>query len=93
MPLLTARDFSVAHAEAHVPVLPVCLFDDFKPLLGGPSSEFADQSGLPSIYTVVHSVGPSLVITLNIKNVNVLGEELFQISGFNITPVVVPHGV
>jgi hypothetical protein len=46
-----------------------------------------DWSGFSHVYTIVQSVGLSLVIALHIKDVSILGEELFQHSGFSITQV------
>jgi hypothetical protein len=40
----------------------------------------ANRLVLSHIYTVVHSVGPSVVIALHCKDVPILGEELFQLS-------------
>jgi hypothetical protein len=41
----------------------------------------ADWSGFSHVYTMVQSVGPSLVIALHIKDVSILSEEPFQHSG------------
>jgi hypothetical protein len=56
-------------------------------LLEAASRGLADRSDLSLVYTVIHSVRPSVVIALRSKNVSVLGEELFQHMGFIATQV------
>jgi hypothetical protein len=45
------------------------------------------SSGLRSIYTAVHSVAPSIVIALHIKDISALFEEPFQLLEFRVTQV------
>lgn len=46
-----------------------------------------NRSGIPYIITVVYFVDPSVVIAIHSKDVFVLSEELFQLSGFSVTEV------
>jgi hypothetical protein len=56
-------------------------------LLRGAPQGLADCLSLFRIYTVVHSIGPSVVIALHSEDVSALSEELFQLLGFSVTQV------
>jgi hypothetical protein len=55
--------------------------------LGKNPRGLADRSGLPRVCTVVHFVGPPVVIALHSNGDTVLGEELVQLLGFSVTQV------